>query len=178
MKFDGSASISTTGVLGDGNVVFVDLAVRRALPTSQTHVFLLVIRPIHGHLRCRLPVNGVMQFVLHGCKKAFGRRGRCVVIQRGGVDVGDLLVELALRKSDFPDFFQLALKEFVRQDAAAAFEAIHIHRPTLNRVILHDSIGPLAKLYGAFVFDFEANGDDRLKVIVLNLIAFAIGSSC
>jgi len=50
-------------------------------------------------------------------------------------------------------------------------EALGIHRPPLDGVVLDDLVGPLAELDGALVLDFEANGDDRLQAVVLRLVA-------
>ena len=142
---------------------------RRALPTGQTHVFLSVISSIHNDFCRCLAVNGEVQLVLNRRKKAFGRLGRCVVVERGRVDVGDLLVELPLGCADFPNFFQLPLEEFIRQNAAATLQALRIHDPPLNRVILDNLVGPLAELYGAFVFNLESHGDDGLQAVVIHL---------
>ncbi len=136
---------------------------------GQPHVFLAVIGAVHDDLRRRLAVDGVVQLVLHGGEEALGGGGGRVVVERGGVDVGDLLVELALGKADLPDLFQLALEELVVEDAAAVFEALHIHGPALDGVLLDDLVGPLAELHGALVLDLEADGDDGLQVVVLDL---------
>jgi hypothetical protein len=48
------------------------------------------------------------------------------------------------------------------------FEAFHIHGPPLNCIVLHDLVGPLAELDCTLVFNFEADGDYRLKIIVLH----------
>ena len=70
-----------------------------------------MIRTIpNGLCRC-LAVDRIVQFVLNRRKKSLGRRGRWVIVQRGGVDVGDFLVKLAFRKPYLPNFFQLALKK-------------------------------------------------------------------
>ena len=57
------------------------------------------------------------------------------------------------------------------------FEALRIHGPALNRVVLYDLVGPFTELDGALVFDFEAYGYNRLQAIVLRLVVFAIGGS-
>ena len=110
-----------------------------------------------------------MQLVLNRRKKTFGRRGRCVVVKRGCVNVGNLLVELALGCADFPNFFQLPFEEFIRQNAAATLQALRIHDPPLNRVILDDLAGPFAELHRTFVFNLEAHGDDGLQTVVIHL---------
>ena len=80
-----------------------------------------------------------------------------------------LLVELAFGEPDFPDLLQLPFEEVFGQYAAAALEAIHIHHPTLDGVVLDDLIGPLAELHRALILDLEANGDDALQAVVIHL---------
>ena len=155
----------------------MDFPLGRTFPMGQPHVFLAVIGAIHDDFRRRLAVDGVVHLVLHGGEEPLGGRGGRVVVQRGGVDVGDLLVELALGQPDFPDLFQLAFKELIRQ-VAAVFEAFHIHGPALDGVVLDDLVGPLAELHGALVLDLEADGDDGLQAVVLDLVVLAIGGSC
>ena len=79
-----------------------------------------------------------------------------------------LLVELAFGEPDFPYFLQLPLEEVVGQYAATALQAIHIHHPALNRVVLDDLGGPLAELHRAFVLDLEPNGNDGLQAEVVH----------
>ena len=49
--------------------------------------------------------------------------------------------------------------QYINQDTAAALEAIHIHCPSLNGVVLDNLVGPLAELHGAFVFNLETDSD-------------------
>lgn len=65
----------------------------------------------------------------------------------------------------FPDLLQLPLEEIFGQHATATLQAIHIHGPALNRVVLDDLVGPFAELHSAFVFDLEADGDDGLEAV-------------
>lgn len=97
----------------------MNFPVGSTVPAGQPHVFLVVVGTIHDRPRCRLPVNG--KLVLHGSKEAFCCRSAGVVVDGCGIDVGDFLVELALREADFPDFLQLSLEEVIGQNAAASF---------------------------------------------------------
>ena len=135
-----------------------------------------MVGAIHDQFRRRLAVHGEVHLVLNRGKETLGGCCGRVVIQRGGVDVRDFLVELALGEPDFPDLFELALEELIRQ-VAPALEAFGIHGPALDGVVLDDLVSPLAKLDGALVLDFEANGDDGLQVVVLGLVGLAIGGS-
>jgi hypothetical protein len=64
-------------------------------------------------------MHGEVHLVLDCGEKSLRGRGGRVVVQRGGVNVRDLLVELPLGEPDFPDLLELALEKLVRQDAAS-----------------------------------------------------------
>jgi hypothetical protein len=83
----------------------MDFPVGCTFPMGQAHVFLTMIGSAYNDLRRCLTVDGVVHLVLHGGEKPLGGRGGWVVIERGGIDVGDLLVELALGKPNLSDFF-------------------------------------------------------------------------
>ena len=120
-----------------------------------------MIRAIHNNFSRRIPVNSVVHFVLNGGKKPFGGCGGCVIIQRSGVNIRNLLIKLAFRKPNLTNLFKLAFKELIGQ-VATMFKALHIHRPTLYGVVLDNLIGPLSKLNGTFIFYLEADSDDGL----------------
>jgi len=63
----------------------------------------------------------------------------------------------------------LSLEEFVGQHTAATFQALHIHYPALDGVVLHNLAGPLAELHCPFIFDLEAHRNDGLQAVVINL---------
>jgi len=44
------------------------------------------------------------------------------------------------------------------------YQALHIHRPALNGIILYDLIRPFTKLYRTFVFNFEADSNNNKAV--------------
>jgi hypothetical protein len=53
-----------------------------------------------------------VQLVLHGGKEAFGGGGRDIVVDGGGVDVCDFLVEFALAEPDFANALELLFEVF------------------------------------------------------------------
>ncbi len=118
-----------------------------------------------------------MQLVLHGGKKTFGRLRRHVVVNRRGVDVGDLLVELALREANLPDALQLFFEILFREDGTAGLDALVIHHVGLDGELLDDAGGPLAELHGTLGVDLVAHGDDGGQFVMLGVVAFAIGGS-
>ena len=124
------------------------------------------IRPFHDQFRCRVAVNGKVHFVLHGPEELPGRLGVLIVVKRRGIQVGDLLIEFSLRQSNLADLLQLPLKVLVREHMTL-FQALHIHSPALNGMVLDDLSGPLAELHCTLVVYLEANGDDHLEIIVV-----------
>ena len=100
---------------------------------------------------------GKMQFVLHFGEKLAGRERVFVVVEGCGIDVGDFLMKLPLRKPYFTDSLELFLKIFLCQDRPALFQAFHIHSPALYRVLLDDLVCPGAKAYGSLVVDLETD---------------------
>ena len=163
-------------VLGDGHVGFFDLAVRCVLPGSQAHVILRVVGALHDELGGGVPVYGKVHLVLHHRIEAFGGGGGAVVVDSGGVQVGDLLIELALAGTDLPDALQLFLKVFVGQ-IGALLEPFVVHDPAANGVLRCDLIDPFAELNGALGVDLEADRDDHLKRVMVGGIAFAVCGS-
>src|SRR5690606_37822678 len=95
----------------------------------------------------------------------------------GRVDVGDLLVELALREPDLADALELLLEVAIAQDRAAALEALVVHREALDGELLDDARRPLAKLHRALGVDLVADGDDGREVVVLGVVGLAVRGS-
>ncbi len=60
-------------VLGNGDIIPVDLAAGCALPTGQPHILLLVVGTVHDDLGCGLAVDGVVHLVLHGGEETLRR---------------------------------------------------------------------------------------------------------
>ena len=107
-------------VLGNTDVKLLDFSPRGVLPGRQSHVLLLMICPINNHFSSRVAVNGPMQLVLNRSEKAFCGLSSHIIVDGRGIDIGDLLVKLALGKANFPDTLQLFLEILFRQNGAAA----------------------------------------------------------
>ena len=163
-------------VLGDGHVGLFDLAVRRVLPGGQTHVILRVVDALHDELGGGVPVHGEVHLVLHRGIEAFRGGGSTVVVDSSGIQVGDLLIELALAGTDLPDALQLFLKVFVGQ-IGAPLEPFVVHDPAANGVLRCDLIDPFAELNGALGVALEADRDDHLQGIVLDSVRLAVCGS-
>ena len=98
-----------------------------------------------------------MQLVLHRLEEKLRRSGIFVVIKCRGVEVGHLLIELPLGQPNLADILKLALKVFVSEHVSLD-EALLVHDPALNGVVLDDLPRPLAELHGAVVAHLEADG--------------------
>ena len=104
--------------------------------------------------------HGPVQLVLDRGEKAFcGLRGH-VVVDRCGVDVGNLLIKLALRQPDLADALKLLLEVSVAQDGATTLKSLVVHREALDGELLDDARRPLAKLDRALGVDLIAHSDD------------------
>ena len=85
------------------------------------------------------------------------------------------------RRQPFPKwkrFNELPIEELLGEHAAARLQALHVHHPALDGVVLHHLRGPLAELNRALVLDLEADGDDGLQVVVLDVVGLSVGRSC
>lgn len=97
-------------------------------------------------------MDGIVHLVLHRLEKSLGRGSVTIVVKGCSIDVGDLLIKLPLGHADLADQFQLTVEVFVREHVAL-LQAIRVHDPALNGVILHDLSGPLTELNGPLVVD-------------------------
>ena len=164
-------------IFGDRHVEFLDLSCRPVLPGAQPHVGLVGVCTVINNLGRRLPMDGPMQLVLHGGKKPQSGLRRHIVVNRCGINVGDLLVELALGEPNLTHALQLLFKILLRQDGPACLDALVIHHVGFDGELLDDACGPFAELHRPLGIDLVANGDDGTQVVVLCVIALAIGGS-
>lgn len=135
-----------------------------------------MIGTVNDNFGSGVAMDGKVQLILHGSEETFGGSSGGIIINLGGVDVGDFLVALPLTQANLAYLGELPLEEFVGE-VAALLQAFRVHRPALNRVVFDDLARPFAELHGALIFNFEANGNDGLKVVVLGLVVFAVRSS-
>ena len=64
-------------------------------------------------------MNRPVKFVLHGGEKALSGGGGAIIVDGGGVDVGDFLIKLSLAEADLADTLELFLEILLGQDSAA-----------------------------------------------------------
>ena len=123
-----------------------------------------------------MTVNGKVHLVLNRGIKSLGGKSRPIIVQSGGIEVGDLLIELAFTGSDLSNPFQLFIKIFIGQQSAS-FEPLVIHDPAFDRVSKRNGVDPLAELNRPFGIDFETDSNDHLQVVVICVVVFPIGFS-
>ena len=164
-------------VFGHHHIKLLDLAVGRVFPGSQAHAVFAGIGPRQNDLGCGLAVDGPVQLVLHGGKKALGSGSGDVVVDGCGVDVGDFLVELALAHADFADALELFFKVLLAQDGAVVFQALVIHGEALDGEGLDDAGGPFAELHSALGVYLVAHCNGGGQVVVLGVVAFTVCGS-
>jgi len=77
-------------------------------------------------------VDGVVELVLNGGEEALGGRGVLVVVDAGGVDVGDFLVEATLGQADLTELVEQVLEVVLADDQRdVGFSSTIDGKPTL-----------------------------------------------
>jgi len=164
-------------VLGHHHIAFEDFSAGGFGPGRQPHAFLRMIRPPHDQFGGGVAVHGAMHLVLHFGEELLRDRRVPVVIHRRGIDVGDLLIKVPLGQADLPDFLQQPL-EVILAEERAVLHALPVHHIAPERVIPQDARGPLPESRGALGIHPVAHRDDRIQVVVLDSVVFAVGGSC
>ena len=113
-------------------------------------------------------MHGIVHLVLYLCKELFCGQCIAVIIQRSSVNVSEFLVEVALRNANLPDALQLLFKVFLGQDCAAVFQALLVHCPPLDSVLLHDLVRPDTEPHRPLVVHLEADRNNHLQIIVVH----------
>ncbi len=147
-------------ILGDGDVLLAHL---RAAPVGQAHVGLLAVGAGVDDLRRRLAGDGPVHLVLHGLEELDAVRLGGVVINAGGVDVGDLLVEPPLGGADVLN----PAEQFVEviEGLVGILEAFVVEDEAFDDELAELLRGPDAEAGGDGAFDAVADGDDGVEVV-------------
>lgn len=112
-----------------------------------------------------MAVDGVVELVLDSGEEALGGGGVLVVVDAGGVDVGDLLVEATLGQADLTDLVEQALEVVLAQEGAV------LHAPAVDDVAADGEVaqhagGPLSELGSTHRVDSVAHRDDGVEIVV------------
>jgi len=121
-------------------------------------------------------VDGVVELVLNGGEEALGGRSVLVVVDAGGVDVGDLLVEATFGQADLADLIEQAL-EVVLTEEGAVLHTLAVDDVAADGEVAQHAGGPLAELGGAHRVDAVTDRDDGVEVVVLNRVSLTVTCS-
>ena len=98
--------VLTQIILGNGNIRLDDLAIGSFCPGGQSHVFFLSVCSLHDEFRCCMPMHGIVHLVLHFLEKTACSGCVLVIVNRRGINVGQLLVEVTLRQANLAYLLQ------------------------------------------------------------------------
>ena len=96
-----------------------------------------------------------------------------VVVDGSSIEIGDLLVELALAQPDFPYLLKQMI-EILVGNRRPVLEPLVIHHPAFDRVLRDDLVSPLPEGYGLLVVYLEAQCDYYSQIIVVDAVILAI----
>lgn len=131
----------------------------------------LSIGPFYDELCGGVSVDRPVELVLHLCKKFFCGLSRGIVVQSGGVDVRDFLIEPPLGKADLANTLQQMVEVFFCENEATIFQPLIVQGSALDRVTLDDAVRTLAELHSAVIVDLEPDGDNHLQIVVHDFTA-------
>ena len=117
-------------------------------------------------LRRRLAGDGPVHFVLHGLEELDALRLGGVVINAGGVNVGDLLVESPLGGADVLNPAEQFLE--IIEGLVGVFQAFVVEDKAFDDEFAEFLGGPDAEAGGDGAFDAVADGDDGVEVVVFH----------
>ena len=110
-------------------------------------------------------VDGVVELVLDGGEEALGGGCVLVVVDAGGVDIGDLLVEAAIGQADLADLVEQAL-EVVLAEEGAVLHVPAVDDPAADGEVAQHAGVPPAEPGGAHRIDAVAHRNDGVEVVV------------
>lgn len=118
---------------------------------------------------------GPVHFVLHGGEELAGYFGVRGVVDAGGVDVQNLLVEAPFRGADVADALQLLLEIILLAGTGRVLEPFVVHGEALEQIFAQAFGRPLAELGAAMTADAVAHRKNNGKIVVENLAADLAG---
>ena len=111
------------------------------LPRGQAHVGPGGVGPLANDLGGGMPVGRPVHLVLHGLEEQLGQLGLRVVVDAGGVDVGDLLVEQPFAGADVADAGEQFVEVVGPERASALIRSSSSVKPltrsSLSRAVAH-----------------------------------------
>ena len=160
-------------VLGDGDVNFAELC---AAPIGEAHVRFGAVGTGVNNFRCGLAGDGPVHFVLHGLEEFDALRLRGVVVDAGGVDVGDRLIKPPFGSADILNPPQQFIE--VVERAVGILQAFVIEDEALHDEFAQLLRGSDAETGGDGAFYAVADGDDGVEVIEIGAVSLSVSGSC
>ena len=124
-----------------------------------------------------MSMNRIMHLVLDLCKKLLCRFCCAVIIKCCGIDVRYLLIESTLRQTDLTNLLKQTIKVFRCEHRTTIFQALVIHDPSFDGIVLCNLIYPFTELHRTLRIDLESNSNYHLQGIVICAVAFSISGS-
>ena len=155
-------------VLRHTDIVFADFpAVSLVLPSRETHMGSIRIRPLVHYLRCRMSMYRPVKFVLYLGKKSCRRLVTLLIVRARLVYLPHLVVEVLLARADV----SYPLKELVEIEIVVPhlFETSIVHGETLDDILPQSSRRPDAKLSTTMGFHAVADGYNHIEIVVFKL---------
>ena len=122
-------------VLGNLHVILGHIV---TLEVRHTHKRLFVVHTIVDNFRCRILVNGIMQFVLHSGKEHLCHLIAWVIIRGSCINIRNLLVEVPLAATNIPD----TLEQLTEIPIAPLLQPLIIHRKSLLDILMKPLSSP------------------------------------
>ena len=141
---------------------------------GQSHKFFLRIGTCVDDLRRGLPMNGIMNFILDFLEKLNGDFRLGVIVNTGGVDFKHLSIKHLFGSADIADTLQQLLEVSA---ATQIFQALIIQSKAFSHILLQNPRCPNTKLHAALRFHTVADRNDDIKIIIIDIIHFSVGSS-
>ncbi len=120
------------------------------------------------HLGGGVPVGGPVHLVLHGLEEQRRSLGGRVVVDAGGVDVENLLVEHPLGRADVADAGEQFVK-IVGAERSSFLETLVVHREPLDQELGETRGGPLTKRGATGRPDAVADRENGVEGVVLDV---------
>lgn len=149
------------------DVGLADQSRRCGFPRRQPHVRLRGVGTLGDDLGGGVSVASPMQFVLRRGVEVQRDRRIFVVVDARRVDVGDLMIEAALARTDRTDPRQ-QIVEIVGPETVAGDELLVVDREALRQVVAERGCSPLAELGSAGSADAIPHGNDHVEGVVVH----------
>ena len=133
-------------------------------------MLLRVVSFVVNDFSCSLPRDSVVKAILYHRIEVMRRRGVLVVVDATlGIDVCDLLPDASLACTYRTDPLQKLFEVILTECSGSLLESIVIEDEAFSDIFTEYLGSPLAEARGVEGIDAVAYGDDRIKIVEVNL---------